>query len=128
MPFLKKSPGLTLAEVLISVFILSAGIAGVMLFFTHTMTSVEFAGDVVSAAAHAQSVLEEMQSRDSLLEITSTDWNQWAQKEGLPTLPNEKIDIALANTLINPLDVQVTVHWNRRTRPLNISLNAKIAK
>lgn len=128
MPILKKSPGLILAEVLISVFILSVGISGMLMFFAHTMTSVEFAGDVVSATTHAQSVLEEIQSRDSLFEITSVNWNAWAQKEGLPTLPNEKIDIALANTLVNPLDVQVTVHWDRRTKLMNISLNAKIAK
>jgi prepilin-type N-terminal cleavage/methylation domain-containing protein len=120
--------GFTLVELLISVMILAGAISGVLLLFSASMASSEFAWDTTVATSHAEHILEEMQSRDSLAAILSADWKSWTAGQGMDTLPGETVGIHFADKASNPLDVQVTVNWLRKSRSNELTLKTKIAK
>ena len=124
----KKNRGLTLPELLLAVFILSVGIVSTLLFFSNAMISTEYARDITVATSHAEYILEEMQTRDSLINITLTDWASWAQNEGLNSLPHETFNVSFTNMLISPIDIETTVSWIRRARTYNVTLTTKLAR
>ena len=113
---------------LIAVFVLSVGIMSVLLFFSNAMLSTEFAGDMTTATSHAEYLLEEMQSRQTLANIVATDWAGWAQKQGLKVLPEETYNIRFTNTENNPLDIQTTVTWKKNSRINQVTLITSITK
>ena len=119
---------MTLAEVLLAAFFLTTAISGMLLFFSQAMISAEMSRDITVATSHAEYILEDMQSRDFLGEIITTDWNQFAVDQGLKTLPRETIDVQFANEFSNPVDVKVTVGWTKRLRANKVSLDTKITK
>jgi len=119
---------MTLAEVLLAAFFLTTAISGMLLFFSQAMISAEMSRDITVATAHAEYILEDMQSRDFLGEIVTTDWNQFAVDQGLKTLPQETIDVQFANEFSNPVDVKVTVGWTKRLRANKVVLDTKITK
>ena len=125
---LRTANGLSLAELLISVFVLSIGILSVLLFYTNTITSVQYARDMTLATTHGEYLLEEIQTRSSLANITDTNWVAWGGEAGLNTLPNESIDVTFADTTADPLEVTTTINWVRNERESNISLTTHITK
>ena len=127
-PIWEQNKGLSLIEVLISIFILTIGILSTLLFFSHAMIMAEFAGDLTVASSHADYILEEMVGRKSLANVTGTDWESWAQEQGLNSLPQEKFQVSFNNVLTNPLDVETTVNWVRRARVNNVTFITRIAK
>ena len=124
----KSSSGLTLIELLITVFILSVGIVSVLVFITSAMLLSAGAWDTTVAVSHAEYILEEMQTRNLLASITLTDWDQWAMKEGLKTLPAESIWVTFPSGGNVPLDVLVTVYWTKNSRLENVTLRTKMTR
>ena len=124
----KCACGFTLVELLIAVLVLAGAISGALLLFSASMVSSEFAWDTTVATSHAEHVLEEMQSRDTLSSILGVDWRAWTVGQGLNTLPQETVEVVFADKNSNPLDVQVNVDWVRKSRVNNITLKTKIAK
>ena len=124
----KQSTGFTLVELLLAVFILSTSIVGILLLFSQSMLSTEYAWDKTVATSHAENILEEMQLKESLSEITNGDWNNWVRAQGLDTLPGESIDVLFANPAADPLDIQVTVNWVRKKRNAQVILRTKMTK
>ncbi len=129
----KREKGFTLVELLIAVFILSVAIGGVLLLYTTSMMSSQLAWDISVATSHAEYVLEEAQTHDSIDEITRFNWKGWTDVQGLNTLPSETIDIAFSDLsrdeVTSPLlDMQVTVNWVRKSREHDVTLRTKIAR
>ncbi len=125
---LRPNEGFTLLELLIAAYILLIGICGILSLVTNTMLSSESAWDMTVATTHAQHILEEMQSKNNLLDITSTDWNVWAQKEKLNTLPKEHFRITFGDLSQDPLEIHVITQWERKGRINQITLNTKLTK
>ncbi len=113
---------------LIAVFVLSVGIMSVLLFFSQAILSAEFASDMTTATLHAEQILEEMQSRATLTNILATNWFEWAQRQGLDTLPDETHDVRFTNSESNPLDIQTTVRWKKNSRINSVMLTTSITK
>ena len=127
--FRKKKPqGLTLAELLIAVFVLSIGILSALMFFTSAMLATETARDTMVATTHAEYTLEEMKTRSSLANITGTNWVSWASSSSINTLPSETVTVTFVNSSADPLDITVTVGWNKKGRSNNVSLRTEIHK
>ncbi len=124
----KEQQGFTLVEVLLAVFILSVGISGILLLFVNSMTSSELAWDMTVATTHAEDVLEEMQARKTIADITSMDWTGWVEQQGIKTLPEENIQVMFPETMSNPVAVFVDVSWKRKQREHNVSLKTKFVK
>ena len=120
--------GFTLIELLLAVFILSVGISAVLMLYASSMLSAATAWDMTVATSNAEHVLEEMQVRDSLSDIVNTDWSQWARDHGLTTLPKESLSVAFANPKDDPLDIQVSVGWEKKSRTNQITLKTKLTK
>jgi Tfp pilus assembly protein PilV len=124
----KHQTGFTLLELLIAAYILIIGISSTLLLNVNAMTSSQYAWDLTVATSHAEHVLEEMQVKESLSEITNTDWNAWAAQQQLNTLPGEKVEVLFDNPESDPLDIQVAVEWQRKLRKNNISLQTRLTK
>ena len=120
--------GVTLVEVLITVFIMTIGILSCLMYFTTAMRSTELARDVTVATTHGEYLLEEMHSRNTLGEITTANWEAWTDTAGLTTLPEEDITVAFANTETDPLDITVAVNWQRQSRANTINFNTQLTK
>ena len=127
-PLFRSSKGMTLAEVLMATFILTAAIGGTLLFFSQAMISAELSRDVTLATSHAEYILEEMQQSNTLEEIVTKDWNQFAVEKGLNTLSGETVAVRFMNEFSNPVDVQVTVGWMKGERASKVALDTKITK
>ena len=119
---LRTNKGFTLIEVLISAYILLIGIGGTLLFYINSMNYAQFAWDSTVATTHAQYILEEMQNQTDLSTIISTDWDDWAKKQHLSTLPGETFQVLYADPSANPLAIQVIDQWQRKNSPGKISL------
>ena len=128
MKRIKISNGFTLVELLLAVFILSVGIGAILLLFSHSLNMSEIAWDRTQATTHSEYLLEEMQSRGSLQDITATDWQKWAQEENILTLPNDTIAVEFTDSKADPLDVQVKINWERNNRSNSLSLATKLTK
>lgn len=124
----KGNKGFSLVELLLAVFILSVSIAGVLLLFSQSILSTEYAWDKTMATSHAEGILEEMQLRDTLTEVATADWAGWAVKQGFNTLPDEVITIFFADAVADPLDIQVTVNWIRKQRDSQVTLRTRMTK
>ncbi len=120
--------GFTFIEVLMAVFILSVGISAVLMLYTSSMLSAATAWDMTVATSNAEHILEEMQVRDSLADIVNTDWPQWAQDHGLNTLPKETFSVTFADPAGDPLNIQITVGWEKKLRTNQITLKTRLTK
>ena len=120
--------GFTLVELLIAVMILSVTISGVLLLYVTSMVSSQLAWDKTVATTHAQYVLEEAQTHDTIEKVKQFNWQGWAKVQRLNTLPEEKIDVALKDLSPRLLDVAVTVRWERNARAHEVLLKTKLAK
>jgi len=124
----KRNKGFTLVELLLAVFILSSSIVGILLLFSQSMISTEYAWDKTMAVSHAEGILEEMQLKKTLADITNTDWLGWAAHQGLSTLPGESLTISFIDPVADPLDIQVTVNWIHKQRGLQVTLKTQMTK
>lgn len=120
--------GFTLIEVLLAVFILSVGISAVLMLYTSSMLSAANAWDMTVATSNAEHMLEEMQARSSLADIVHTDWARWAEDHGLNTLPQEAFSIDFADPTSDPLNIQITVSWQRKLRTNQVILKTRLTK
>lgn len=125
---IKTNKGFTLVELLIAVFVLSVTIGGVLVLYVTSMMSSQLAWDMTTATSHAEHVLEEAQTHHSMDDVLSHDWKNWAEVQGLNTLPNEAIDISFSNLTDHLVDMQVTVNWARKSREHDVTLKTKVAK
>jgi len=128
MKRIRKTSGITLVELMLTVFILSVGIGGVLLLLVNSMISTDYAWDVTLAVSHAESVLEEMQLQESLDDITSINWQEWVEFQEFSTLDNEQFEIVFKDVEEDPLDISVKVYWDSKERNNNIQLSTKITK
>ncbi len=123
---LKK--GFTLLELLVAAYILVIGISSTLLLNINAMTSSQFAWDLTVATSHAQHILEEMQVKEDLSAILSTDWNAWAGQQKLNILPGEKIVVLFGDPEADPLEIEVNVEWQRKVRKNLVSLKTRLTK
>ena len=123
-----RNKGFTFIELLMAVFILSVGISAVLMLYTSSMLSAANAWDMTVATSNAEHILEEMQARDSLADIVNTDWALWAADHGLNTLPKEAFSIDFADPMSDPLNIQITVSWQRQLRTNQIILKTRLTK
>ncbi|MFA5060303.1 MAG: prepilin-type N-terminal cleavage/methylation domain-containing protein [Candidatus Omnitrophota bacterium] len=127
LPKLNKR-GLSLAELLVAVFILAIGVLSAVMFFANAIASTEFANNITIATSHAEHILEEMRTRSSLSNITSTNWSTWGQDDGMITLPSETISVTYTNPLANPLEAAVAIGWTKSGRTSNVTMTTRITK
>jgi len=125
---LQSQNGFSLAELLVTVFVLSIGISSTLLFFTNTIAALQYARDTTMATSHAEHILEEMKTRSSLSNITTTDWETWFNSESLDALPNEAVSVAFADSSADPLEVTATVNWTRNERDNTVNLTTEMTK
>ncbi len=126
--YLKSNQGFTLAEVLVTALVFLVGFVCALLLFINSMSSTEYAGDLTTATAHSEHIFEEMKTRATLANITATDWQGWAQSDGMITLPQETVTVTYVNQAANPLDITVTISWVRKSRSYNVSLRTQMTK
>ena len=124
----KNEEGITMLEVLLTVFVLSIGILSSLMYFTASMNAGELAKDITVATTHGESILEEMSSRPTLANITSTNWEIWTTTAGVTPLPSESIAVVYQNPASDPLAIDVTVSWTRRSRQSSVSLSTELTK
>ncbi len=115
-------------EVLVATFVLTVGVLSAFLFFTNAMNAAKYARDITTATSQAEYILEEMETRNSLVNITATDWTAWAQAESLNGLPSEVISVVYANAVSDPLEINAVVSWVRDERTNNITLTTQMTK
>ena len=125
---LNQKKGFTLVELLVTVYVLLIGICGILSLFVNSMISTQSAWDITAATTHAQNILEEMQSINNFNDIEITDWNQWAKKQNLNTLPQETFKVTYPVPLVDPLEIQVIDQWQREGRINSIILRTKLTK
>ncbi|MDZ4243204.1 MAG: hypothetical protein U1D99_10295, partial [Candidatus Omnitrophota bacterium] len=97
-------------------------------FFSNSMLSSGYAWDMTVGTSHAEYLLEEMQTKETLADITRTDWPNWAQQQGLATLPQESFQVVYLNAVQDPLEIEVQVNWVRKGRNSNVVLKTKMTK
>jgi prepilin-type N-terminal cleavage/methylation domain-containing protein len=119
---------MTLIEVLVSVFILTVGILGALLFLTRAMTASKVAKDLTVATTHAEYVMEEIRGRQNFFSITSENWALWAQNQGLNALPEERVAVRCDNPGQDPIKIQTIISWNREGRESQIVLATELTK
>jgi len=124
--------GVTLVEIMVSVFVLSIGITGSLAYFTTAKSATLLSRDTTTATSHGEYILEEMSALSTLAEIVSENdpeyWNTFIAAQNLNTLDNEVITIAFADPDADPLNITVTVDWQTNTRARNISLVTELTK
>lgn len=119
---------MTFIELLITITVLGAAIAGTLMLLVSSMTSSQLAWDTTVATTHAEHVLEEMVDRQSMFDIIITKWDKWFKKENIVLLPDEVIEVTYADKNANPLEVRVNVSWKRKKRINNVELMTRLAK
>jgi hypothetical protein len=114
---------------MVAAYILLLGICGAMALFTNAMAYSKDSWEMTSATTHAESILEEMQNRNTLGEVLVTNWDKWARDQYLATLPEESFAVSFADRDANPLDIKVTVSWKSRTAASQqITLNTRLTR
>ena len=108
--------GLTLAELMVTAFVLVTAIVGVLLFFTNALMATQYAHDLTVATSHGDWLLGEMQSRPTLSDIVKTDWTAWFASQSGDRLPGEAVSVKYTNAVAVPLEITADVSWNRKSR------------
>ena len=129
---LLNNKGVTLVEIMVSVFVLSVGITGSLAYFTTAKAATLLSRDTTTAMSHGEYILEEMSALSTLAEIIAEGdpdyWSDFITAQNLDTLDSEVITIAFADTEADPLNITVTVGWETNTRVRNISLITELTK
>jgi len=125
---IRNKRGVTLVELMVTVFILSIGIVGSLLYFTTALQSAEIARDITTATTHAEFVMEEMQTLPTLSDITNTDWTSWSSTNGLNTLPSEVVTVSYTDDTSDPLEILTTVSWTKRSGTKTVTLTTQLTK
>jgi Tfp pilus assembly protein PilV len=120
--------GVTFVELLITVFVFTGAILGALMFFVNAMVASQYAKDMTVVTSHAEYVMEEMQSRPTLANITGTDWADWYSSQGIATLSNEALNVTFTNASANLLEISVDLSWVTRKRALNETFVTRMAK
>ena len=120
--------GLSLAELIVTIFVLSISLSSVLLFFANARVAEQYARDSMVAVAHAEGVMEEMRARTTLANITSSNWISWYSTQGLSTLPSETLNVTYTNSSSDPLEITVAVNWVRNLRTYAFSLLTRMTK
>ena len=123
-----KATGVTFVELLITVFVFTGAILGTLMFFVNAMVASQYAKDMTVATSHAEYIMEEMESRSTLANITSTNWVNWCVSQNIPSLPSEVINITFTNAAADPLAINVNVRWLTKTRALNETFATRMTK
>jgi len=125
---ISKTNGLTLIELLIATFILTIGISSILLFFVRSMASSRQSWDYSRAAMHAEYLLEDMQARSSVSDITGVNWTDWAVQENLNSLSEENIEVTFPQVAANWLEILVRVSWMQKDRPEKYEVKTSMKK
>jgi len=125
---LKNTNAFTLVEVLISIFILTIGMMGILLFIVKTSSAIQLSKDLTLATIHADYIFEEMHSRTSLSNITSETWDVNSLDASLDTLENEVISVSYVDSASDPLNITVGVSWTDASRNYNINFITEMTK
>jgi len=124
----KNKRGLTFIEILVTVMILAGAIGGTLMLLSASMFSSQYAWDTTVATSHAQHILEEMQLRESSLDIVYTNWDQWLKEDEMDLLPQEEIVVDIVDENSVPLDITVNVNWKRSKRKGTVALTTQMSK
>ena len=128
MDKLSNNQGLTMAELIITIFVLAVALTSVLMFFTNARIAEQYARDATVATSHGEYLLEEMRARTTLANITGSNWTSWTGSKGLSTLPTENITVAYTNSAADPLEITVNVSWVRNARSYLYSLLTRMTK
>lgn len=128
----KDKNGFTLIEVLISTFIITIGLVGVLLFLTNAMAMTALSRDMGIATTHGELVLEEMNTKTSLGEIEDNDWDafwgDFVTNNAVELLTNETITTAFQYPYPDLLTATVTVAWETKARDHTISFSTEFKR
>ena len=124
----RSTIGLTLAELVVTIFVLSLTLVGTLMFFANARLAEQSAKDMTMSTSHAEFILEEMRTRTTLANITSTNWVSWAAGQGLSTLPSESVSAVYTNSASDPLEITVTINWIRNLRNATYSILTRMTK
>lgn len=128
MGVLRQKKAFTLIELLLAVFILAFGIASILQLFSQSILSSNAAWDLTVASSHAETLLEEMQSRETLDSIISENWDQWGRANDLNQLPDEQIQIKMNDHQMDPLPINVIISWDRSGRKQSVQFQSRFTK
>lgn len=128
MAKISDDQGLTMAELVVTIFVLGVTLSSILMFFTNARVAEQYARDSTVAVSHGEYLMEEMRARDTLANITATDWTAWSATKGLNSLPTETINAVYTNSSADPLEITVNVGWVRNTRSYLYSLLTRMTK
>jgi Tfp pilus assembly protein PilV len=120
--------GVTFVELLITVFVFTGAILGALMFFVNAMVASQYAKDMTVVTSHAEYIMEEMESRSTLANITGTNWVNWCVSQNIPSLPSEVINITFTNAAADPLAINVNIRWLTKTRLLSETFATRMTK
>jgi Tfp pilus assembly protein PilV len=120
--------GVTFVELLITIFVFTGAILGALMFFVNAMIASQYAKDITVVTSHAEYLMEEMESRSTLTNITATNWSSWYSSQALATLPSEAITVTFTNATADPLNISVNVSWLTKRRSLNQTFATRMTK
>ena len=123
-----NNKGISLAEIMLTVMILGVGISATFTLLAASMASSQLSWDTTVATTHAEHILEEMEGRKSLAGITSENWQKWFNAQGIPVLPGEEIEVTYKDPKADPLQIDVKVGWQRKSREGGVSLVTRLTK
>jgi len=117
--------GLTLAEVLIGMAILTFSLVAILALFANCIILNESNRNLTIALSHTQFVMEEIKDTN-FSSITSGVWD-WDSRDDLTPLTNESITTTITGTTL--LNVTVKAEWDDRGgRTRDIDLQTLIAE
>ena len=126
----RKSRGLTLMEVLITMSVFATAILALLGIYGNLASMRETGRNLNQAMSDARKVLETIRqnSGSGLASVTGTNWGTWAQQNNLTSLSAETVTVSYANVNADPLNVTVSVAWTERGRARSTTLQSFITQ
>lgn len=124
---LRRKRGASFLEIMVACAILVLTCTAALRLYLDLSFLVSQGRSKTTAVSHAKSILEEIRNWSNVTQeaVEDMDWEAWlATQEGAQLLPDETIYTTTGDLIefAKPKKVTVTVAWNERQRPLNISL------
>lgn len=118
--------GFTLVEISVAALLMAVALVAFVAALTSGLLLAESSRNKTQATSDARAVFEEMRrvAVGGLQEVTNTGWTEWAEGQGLNTLPNEAITVAFDDVQENPVQATVNVSWEEKSRPKSASFTA----